>query len=147
MANLWQKLTHFQGNGWWNLPQSQAAQPNPQHEGPIGGPWLMNWWNWLTYGGKGHAGPRFYWGVGFFLAVVTLIEVWAFGWEWLGAWFIPLLLFLSVLKFVGVVAYFMHLRFDNRFYTYTFVSAMIVGIAIFSAILLLAEYAHQEPLF
>ena len=59
----------------------------------------------------------------------------------------PLLLLLSAGKFVGVVAYFMHLRFDHRMFTYFFLSAMIVGVFIFSLVLWLIENAHQKPLF
>ena len=145
MANLWQKLTYHKGNGWWNLPQSASAETNPPHEGPIGGTWLSNLWRTLSHGGVSHAGPGFYWLVGLLLAIITLLEVWLFSVEGLGGWYIPILLGLSVLKFVGVVAFFMHLRFDHRFFTYVFVSSMIIGIAIFSLILVLAEYAGQKP--
>jgi cytochrome c oxidase subunit 4 len=94
-----------------------------------------------------HAGVGFYWLVGFVLAIITLVEVWLFTVEGLGAWFIPLLLFLSLAKFVGVVAYFMHLRFDNRMFTYFFASAMIIGILIFSILLVLMKHASQPVLF
>lgn len=145
MANFWQKLTGHRGNGWWNLPHTASQEPNPPHEGPIGGAWLSNWWRVLTHGGVSHAGPGFYWLVGLFLAVVTLVEVWLFGVEGLGVYYIPLLLLLSALKFVGVVAFFMHLRFDHKFFTYMFVSAMVIGVAIFVALLALQEYAYQTP--
>lgn len=147
MANLWHKLTQHRGNGWWNLPHTASNDPNPPYEGPIGGAWFGNMWRTLTHGGVSHAGPGFYWLVGFALAVITLLEVWLFTLEGLGGWYIPILLILSVGKFVGVVAYFMHLRFDNRMFTYFFVSAMIIGILIFTLILFLAEYAHQPVLF
>ncbi|MDA1279844.1 MAG: cytochrome C oxidase subunit IV family protein [Chloroflexi bacterium] len=145
MANLWHRLTHYEGNGWWNLPRSASAEANPPHEGPIGGAWLSNIFRTLTHGGVSHAGPGFYWLVGLMLAIITLLEVWLFAVEGLGAWYVPLLLGLSALKFVGVVAFFMHLRFDNRFFTYVFVASMLIGIGIFSALLLLMEYAHQVP--
>lgn len=145
MANLWQKLTKHDGNGWWNLPRSAANEPNPPYEGPIGGAWLGNIWRVLTHGGVSHAGPGFYWIVGLALAIITLLEVWLFAVEGLGGWYIPILLGLSGMKFIGVVAFFMHLRFDNRMFTYLFVSAMILGILIFSIILVLAEVGHQPP--
>ncbi len=145
MANLWQKLTKHDGNGWWNLPRSAANEPNPPYEGPIGGAWLGNIWRVLTHGGVSHAGPGFYWIVGLALAIITLLEVWLFAVEGLGGWYIPILLGLSAMKFIGVVAFFMHLRFDNRMFTYLFVSAMILGILIFSIILVLAEVGHQPP--
>ena len=48
MASLWRKLTHHDGNGWWNLPHTPSNEPNPPHEGPIGGAWLGNVWRVLT---------------------------------------------------------------------------------------------------
>lgn len=147
MANLWQKLTHHDGNGWWNLPHTKSNELNPEHEGPIGGAWFSNMWRTLTYGGVAHASVGFYWLVGFVLAIITVVEVWLFTVEGLGGWFIPLLLILSLGKFVGVVAYFMHLRFDNRMFTYFFTSAMIVGIFIFSLLIWLMENANQPALF
>ena len=145
MASLWRKLTHHDGNGWWNLPHTPSNELNPPHEGPIGGAWLSNMWRVLTHGGVSHAGPGFYWLVGLFLAIVTLVEVWLFGVEGLGSWYIPLLLFLSLLKFIGVVAFFMHLRFDERLFTYLFGASMVVGIFIFTLLLLLLEFGNQPP--
>jgi caa(3)-type oxidase subunit IV len=143
MANLWQKLTSHDANGWWNLPQSASAEPDPPYEGPIGGAWFSNIVRTLTHGGVSHAGPGFYWLVGLLLGIITLLEVWLFGVEGLGGWYIPILLGLSALKFIGVVAFFMHLRFDDRFFTYVFTSSMIIGIIIFSLLLLFSEIAHQ----
>ena len=145
MASLWRKLTHHAGNGWWNSPHTASNEPNPPYEGPIGGAWLGNIWRIFTHGGVSHAGPGFYWLIGLFLAIVTLVEVWLFGVEGLGSWYIPLLLILSLLKFVGVVAFFMHLRFDHRLFTYLFGASMVVGIFIFTLLLLLLEFGNQPP--
>jgi cytochrome c oxidase subunit 4 len=147
MANLWQKFTKHDGNGWWNLPHGPSNELNPPYEGPIGGAWFGNLWRTITHGNVAHAGVGFYWLMGLILAVITLVEVWLFTVETLGGWFIPLLLILSLGKFVGVVAYFMHLRFDNRMFTYFFASAMIVGVLIFSILLFLMEHANQPALF
>ena len=145
MTNLWQKLTYHKGNGWWNLPQTASQESDPPHEGPIGGAWLGNIWRVVTNGGVAHAGPGFYWLVGFLLAVITLAEVWAFTLEGLGPWYVPLLLILSLFKFVGVVAFFMQLRFDHRLFSYLFVAAMMIVIGIFTSLLLLSEYAYLSP--
>jgi cytochrome c oxidase subunit 4 len=145
MTNLWQKLTYHKGNGWWNLPHTSSQESDPPYEGPIGGAWLGNIWRVVTHGGVSHAGPGFYWLVGFFLAIITLAEVWAFNLGGLGSWYVPLLLILSLFKFVGVVAFFMHLRFDHRLFSYIFVSVMIIGIGIFTSVLLLSKYAYQSP--
>ena len=145
MTNLWQKLTYHKGNGWWNLPHTSSQESDPPYEGPIGGAWLGNIWRVVAHGGVSHAGPGFYWLVGFFLAIITLAEVWAFNLGGLGSWYVPLLLILSLFKFVGVVAFFMHLRFDHRLFSYIFVSVMIIGIGIFTSVLLLSKYAYQSP--
>ena len=145
MTNLWQKLTYHKGNGWWNLPRTSSQESNPPYEGPIGGAWLGNIWRVVTHGGVSHAGPGFYWLVGFLLAIITLAEVWAFTLKGLGSWYVPILLILSLIKFVGVVAFFMHLRFDHRLFSYIFVAAMIIGIGIFTSLLLLSKFAYQSP--
>ena len=64
--------------------------------------------------GDHHATPWFYVWVGVILAIITLAEVWIFTFETLGPWFVPVLLILSLLKFVMVVAFFMHLRFQQQ---------------------------------
>ena len=143
MANLWQRMTSFRGNWWWNLPHTPSSDPNPPYEGPIGGSWLSNIWRVVSHGGVTHASVGFYWLVGFFLAVITLLEVWLFNVEGLGSWYIPILLGLSALKFISVVAFFMHLRFDGKLFSYVFVSAMIIGISIFTLLLILFEFAFQ----
>ena len=41
----------------------------------------------------------------------------------------------------------MHLRFDNLMFTYFFASAMIIGILIFSLLLVIMKYGNQPVLF
>lgn len=45
----------------------------------------------------------------------------------------PLLLILMVVKFEIVVAYFMHLRFDNKLFTWMFVGGLVLAIAVYAA--------------
>ena len=52
---------------------------------------------------------------------------------------------LSALKFIGVVAFFMHLRFDNKYFTIIFSSCMILGILVFISLLLLWSFAGLKP--
>ncbi len=74
-----------------------------------------------------------YWKIAALLAVLTAIEVALFyideAYE-LGAFNVTLLLILALLKFVIVVGWFMHLRFEkpllNRFFTGGFTLAMIL---------------------
>ena len=50
-----------------------------------------------------------------------------------GALEVPLLLILMVVKFEIVVAYFMHLRFDNKIFTWLFVVGLVLAMAVYAA--------------
>ena len=50
---------------------------------------------------------------------------------------VPVLLILSLLKFVMVVAFFMHLRFDNKAFRLDIRRRLHIGVAVFLAILAL----------
>src|SRR5688500_2914028 len=54
--------------------------------------------------------------IGVILTVITVIEVWAYYIPELVAsnFFVPFLLILSALKFVIVVMYYMHLKYDHK---------------------------------
>ena len=125
-------------NEWWNLPRTRAQQPHPPNEGPLGQmpARIMRLLNAATSGDH-HATPWFYAWVGVILAIITLAEVWIFTFETLGPWFVPLLLILSLLKFIMVVAFFMHLRFDNKLFAWIFGAGFTIGVAVFLAILAL----------
>ena len=53
---------------------------------------------------------------------------------------VPAMLGFSVLKFILVVAFFMHLRFDHKMYSTVFVTCMIIGIIIFTLFLFLSAF-------
>ena len=69
------------------------------------------------------------------LAVITAAEV-AASYIDLGAVFIPLLLFMMAVKFFIVVSFFMHLRFDNRIFTWLFYTGLILAVVVYVAALL-----------
>ena len=50
-----------------------------------------------------------------------------------GAFEVPLLLLLMVVKFQIVVSYFMHLRFDNKLFTWLFVGGLVLAVAVYAA--------------
>lgn len=68
------------------------------------------------------------------LAVVTALEVAVFYIEAVRSVLVPLLLFLSLIKFVLVVMYFMHLRIDKAIFSVLLVTGMIMGVGTFLAI-------------
>ena len=131
----------YDGNGWWNLPKTPQENPDPSYEGPVGGPWLRQTVNWVTYAGRAHATVRAYLIIAIMLSVITFLEyklftVHTFGVSGRNA----IMLILSLFKFSVVVAFFMHLRFEKRLYSYIFVACMVLGIAVFLAVLLLQRH-------
>jgi cytochrome c oxidase subunit 4 len=61
-----------------------------------------------------HASRKTYYIVGFILCAITGVEVAVFYIDALQSVLIPLLLVLSVVKFVTVVQFFMHLKYDQK---------------------------------
>jgi cytochrome c oxidase subunit IV len=62
------------------------------------------------------------------LAVVTAIEVAIYYVPALEGALVPILLLLSLIKFVLVVLWFMHLRFDSRIFRRLFVTGVILAL-------------------
>lgn len=77
--------------------------------------------------------------IAIFLAIVTFVEVLTYFWDF-GAVAVPLLLVLMVVKFAVVVAYFMHLRFDNWLFTALFVTGVVLALAVYLITLATFEY-------
>lgn len=92
-----------------------------------------------AHGEGAHASVGFYWMIGIVLAVLTALEVAAYYME-LGALEIPLLLGLSVAKFVLVVMFFMHLKFDSKIFTGLFVSGLVLAVFMVSALMALYHW-------
>ena len=78
-----------------------------------------------------HPGEREYIGIAIFLAIITAIEVAIYYVEALEAILVPALIILSAIKFVTVVGYFMHLKFDDRRLGIIFGSALIVSLSVY----------------
>jgi cytochrome c oxidase subunit 4 len=74
--------------------------------------------------------------IGLVLAVLTGIEVTISYTKGLGIAGNPLLIILAALKFMLVVGYFMHLRFDNPMFRRFFVTGFILAIVVYSIVLL-----------
>ena len=71
------------------------------------------------------------------LALITGLEVSTYYIDF-GPLFLPLLLVMMVVKFVMVVSYFMHLKFDNRIFSFLFYVGL--GLALFCYIVTLATF-------
>jgi cytochrome c oxidase subunit IV len=81
----------------------------------------------------GHPSQGTYVKIAIFLAIVTAIEVAIYYIDAIRPVLVPILIVLSAVKFIMVVAYFMHLKFDNRMLGITFTASMLVSIAVFIA--------------
>jgi len=67
--------------------------------------------------------------VGVILTIITIIEVWAYYIPSLVAssFFVPALLIMSALKFVIVVMFYMHLKYDHRLFRALFTGPFLVA--------------------
>jgi cytochrome c oxidase subunit IV len=84
-----------------------------------------------------HPGAKTYIIVGAILAIITLAEVWAYTLESIRPILVPVLLVLSASKFVLVVGFYMHLRFDHPLFTGVFGFGLVVGASVITALMFL----------
>ncbi|MDG1198762.1 MAG: cytochrome C oxidase subunit IV family protein [Actinomycetota bacterium] len=66
------------------------------------------------------------------LAVLTAIEVLTYFVDF-GVLEVPSLLILMVVKFQIVISYFMHLKFDNKIFSYLFITGLVLAMVVFAA--------------
>ena len=87
-----------------------------------------------------HASVGFYWMIAAILAVITGLEVAIFYIPAIGSMLVPGLLVLSTAKFVMVVMFFMHLKFDSKIFTGLFLAGL--SLAIFMIVSLIVLYYY-----
>lgn len=68
------------------------------------------------------------------LAAMTGIEV-AVSYIDIGPLFLPVLLTLMAVKFLTVVSYFMHLKFDNKLFSYLFYMGLLLAVSVYAGAL------------
>jgi cytochrome c oxidase subunit 4 len=97
-------------------------QPTPpeQHPGPPG-----------AVGIRHHPSDAQYILIALILAIVTAIEVAVYYIKGLGDAGNPLLLILAATKFIIVVSFFMHLRFDSKLLRRVFVTGIILALSVY----------------
>ena len=81
------------------------------------------------------AGPRTYVVIGLFLVLLTVMEVAVFYIPALAGVLVPVLLLLAVAKFALVAMFYMHLRFDHRWFSYMFVGPLIIAVIVVVSLL------------
>lgn len=82
---------------------------------------------------NGHAHPSLnaYVRIAIVLAIITAIEVAIYYIPAFESILVPTLVALSAIKFVMVVGYFMHLKFDDKLLTFMFSAALIASLVVF----------------
>lgn len=88
-----------------------------------------------------HAHPTWstYWKVALILLLITIAEVWAY---YIPAFvasraFVPTLLIMSAMKFVIVVMFYMHLKYDHRLFRVLFTGPLLIAALTLLALLFL----------
>ena len=89
-----------------------------------------------------HPGPKTYVLVALILCVITAVEVWVYYIPALLPYIFPILIVLSLVKFVMVVGWFMHLKFDHISFTWYFAGGIVLALAIFSGLVVLQIATH-----
>ena len=84
-----------------------------------------------------HPGAGTYVLIGLLLTIITAIEVAVFYIPAMHPYMVPVLLSLSALKFVLVVMFYMHLKFDSRLFASVFVSPLVLAVSIVIALVIL----------
>jgi cytochrome c oxidase subunit 4 len=92
-----------------------------------------------------HPGPQTYVVVALILCVITAVEVWVYYIPALLPYIFPILIVLSLVKFVMVVGWFMHLKFDHVSFSWYFGGGIVLALAIFSGLVMLQIATHGLP--
>ncbi len=91
--------------------------------------------------GAEHEHPTWsvYWKIATILTLITVAEVWCYYLPGFVAtpFFVPTLLLLSALKFVIVVMFYMHLKYDHKLFRVLFTGPLIIAMIAITALLFL----------
>ena len=108
-------------------PPAAHRAPHPEHAAAAG-----------AHGDPGdahaeheHPGWKTYFLVGFILTVITAVEVSAYyikPWEE-SRWYVPSMLIMSGAKFIIVVMFYMHLKYDHKLFRSLFIGPIIIATA------------------
>ena len=94
--------------------------------------------------GHNHPTPLKYFTIALILCIVTAIEVGIFYLEFLSYAVIPILAVLSIGKFVLVVMYYMHLKFDSKLFSGLFLTGLILASSITITFMVLLDWFQSR---
>jgi cytochrome c oxidase subunit 4 len=86
-----------------------------------------------------HPGERTYVEVAIALAIITAVEVAVYYIATLRGVLVPVLIVLSVVKFIAVVGYFMHLKFDDKRFLIIFAGGLAISLSVVLALVLIMQ--------
>ena len=84
---------------------------------------------------QAHATTGTYLRIAAILVMITLVEVGVFYVPAFQGALVPVLLVLSAVKFALVVMFYMHLKFDNKFFAFLFGGPLLLAFAVVVALL------------
>lgn len=93
--------------------------------------------------GAHHPTDMLYVKVAAILALITLAEISTY-WFDFGDFLLPALMVMMVVKFAMVIAFFMHLRFDHKLFTWVFVAGLALAVAVY--IVALTTFSYWQNL-
>jgi cytochrome c oxidase subunit 4 len=73
------------------------------------------------------------------LALITAAEISTYLVDW-GPAHLPALMVMMVVKFALVIGFFMHLRFDNRIFTWVFIAGLALAVAVYIVMITTFRY-------
>jgi len=93
-----------------------------------------------------HPGERKYIEIALILLAITIFEVAIYYIQWVHdkGLLVPVLIAMSAIKFTMVVGFFMHLKFDDKRLTMTFVTGLFFAFSIIMALYALFHWHHID---
>ena len=93
-------------------------------------------------GEHAHPTAKLYIEIAVILAIITAVEVFVLylpdmGFEWFRPALVPIFAVLSIAKFIMVVGWYMHLKFDNPFFLRMFGFALLIALTVGTAFIAL----------
>ncbi len=96
-------------------------------------------------GGAAHPTPGTYIKIAAILGIITAVEVWIFYIEALADVLVPIFLVLSAVKFILVAMFYMHLKFDERIFSWFFVGGLLLASCVIIALMTLFGVLLETP--
>jgi cytochrome c oxidase subunit 4 len=90
---------------------------------------------------EGHPTPQKYVIIAAILAVITMAEVAIVYFNLATAFLITILIIMSTVKFSMVAMFFMHLKFDNKLFSYLFFGGVVLTIGVILALIAIFKSA------